>query len=102
MGNYKSTQAQLESELKNMFDRLMNKNTIEKTNIMGLVSKFKSLKEENPARYTSIANRASSLNESFKKISQKGRVKPKEWEKLKKIYEDFKEMLEESSIQKVA
>jgi hypothetical protein len=93
MGNYASRQIQLESETKNIFDRLMNKNTIEKSDVMGLVNKFKALKKENPAQYTTIANRANSLNSVFKKVSQKGRVKPQDWDKLKLIHQEFKGLI---------
>ncbi|AHB41211.1 TPA: hypothetical protein DIC40_03390 [Patescibacteria group bacterium] len=94
MGNYASRQAQLESETKNIFDRLMNKNTIEKSDVMSLVNKFKALKEENPAQYVTIANKAIGLNNNFKKLALKGRVNPKGWEKLNSIYEEFKSFVE--------
>lgn len=89
MGNYASRQAQLESELKMIFDRLMNKKTIEKSDIMSLISKFKKLKEENPAEYSTITNRAKKLNEQFKNLSLKGRIKPKEWNYLLNLYEEM-------------
>lgn len=90
MGNYSSNQAKLEVDLVFVFDRLINKKTIEKKDVMCLVNKFKALKKENPAQYTTIANRANSLNSNFKQLSFKGRVKPKEWEKLNAIYTEFK------------
>ncbi len=93
MGNYQSRQAQLESETKTIFDRLMKKKTIEKGDVMSLVNKFKALKDENPAQYTTIANKANSLNAKFKTVSQKGRVKPQDWEKLKLIHEEFKGLI---------
>ncbi|MDD3262991.1 MAG: hypothetical protein PHR61_04030 [Candidatus Absconditabacteria bacterium] len=89
MGNYSSRKVQLESELKFMFNRLMNKKTIEKSDVMSVVNKFKDLKKEDPATYTGLANKAVSLNSSFTKVSFKGRVKPKEWEKLNIIYAEF-------------
>lgn len=89
MGNYASREIQLESELKFIFSRLMNKKTIEKKDIMSLVNKFKDLKKESPKNYTTLANKASSLNNCFTKISFKGRVKPQEWEKLNQIYQEF-------------
>lgn len=92
MGNYPSRQIQLESETKNIFDRLMNKNTIEKSDVMSLVNKFKALKDENPEQYTTIANKAITLNASFKKHSQRGRIHPKEWNKLMLIYDEFNEL----------
>ncbi len=94
MGNYASRQIQLESETKNIFDRLMNKNTIEKSDVMSLVNKFKALKDENPEQYTTIANRANSLNAKFKTVSQKGRVCPRDWDKLNLIYKEFKNIIE--------
>ena len=89
MANYASRQVQLESELKFIFDRLMNKKTIEKKDIMSVVNKFKDLKKESPKNYTTLANKASSLNPGFTKISFKGRVKPQEWDKLNQIYKEF-------------
>jgi hypothetical protein len=94
MGNYTSRQIQLESETKNIFDRLMNKNTIEKSEVMSLVNKFKALKKENPEQYRTIANKANSLNSNFKTVSQKGRVKPQDWDKLNLIYKEFKNIIE--------
>lgn len=76
-----------------IFDRLMNKKTIEKSDIMSIVNKFKALKDVNPERYTTITNKAIGLNPSFKKMSFKGRIKPKDWNKLSLIYEDFKDMV---------
>ncbi len=93
MGNHKSRQAQLESETKNIFDRLMNKKTIEKCDVMSLVNKFKALKKENPELYATIANKANALNAKFKTVSQKGRVKPQDWDKLKLIHQEFKGLI---------
>lgn len=93
MGNYVSKQIQLESETKNLFDKIMNKNTIEKSSIMGLVNKFKALKNENHQKYTTIANRAKTLNDNFKTLSRKGRIKPNDWNKLNQIYAEFEELI---------
>jgi len=89
MGNYSTRQAQLEVELSFIFDRLMNKNTIEKSDIISVVNKFKELKKTNPDRYKTLANKAIALNENFKVLSSKGRVNPKEWKKLNSIYAEF-------------
>lgn len=95
MGNYASRQTQLESETKNIFDRLMNKNTIEKKNVMSLVNKFKDLKQVNPGRYTTLANKANSLNKNFTAVSFLGRVAPQGWDKLKLIHKEFNALIDE-------
>jgi len=93
MGNYTSREAQLQIELKMIFDKLMKENTIKKSNIMSLINKFKALKAENKGKYTTITNRVGSLNPQFKTLSFKGRVKPQEWIKLNEINEEFKKMI---------
>lgn len=95
MGNYVSRQAQLESELKFMFNRLMSKKTIEKKHIMSIVNKFKNLERENSKQFKTIANKANSLNSTFKQLSFKGRIVPKEWDKLNLIYNEFQEITKE-------
>lgn len=93
MGNHVSRQAQLELETKNIFDRLMNKTTIVKSDILSLTRKFKDLKEVNENQYTTITNKANRLASKFKDRSLKGRINPKEWEQLQKVYEEFEEMI---------